>query len=54
MPRLFAISLTTCLALAATLIVTLPARAQDNPVIARMTAFGQAGNASKLRETATV
>lgn len=52
MPRLFAISLTTCLALAATLIVTLPARAQDNPVIARMTAFVATYNAQDAESLA--
>ncbi|WP_103763309.1 MULTISPECIES: YybH family protein [Roseovarius] len=52
MPRLFAISLTTCLALAAALIVTLPAKAQDNPVIARMTAFVATYNAQDAESLA--
>ncbi len=52
MPRLFAFSLTTCLALAAALIVTLPAKAQDNPVIARMTAFVATYNAQDAESLA--
>ncbi|MGK7651667.1 MULTISPECIES: YybH family protein [unclassified Roseovarius] len=52
MPRLFALSLTTCLALAAALVSTLPAQAQDNPVIARMTAFVETYNAQDAESLA--
>lgn len=52
MPRLFALSLTTCLALAAALILTRPAQAQDNPIIARMTAFVATYNAQDAESLA--